>query len=291
MLAPLFPTFTRIRRHAVAALAVALAFGGSAQVAAAGSAAPLDARYTLYFAGLPLADLELSHTNGAADYASEFSIKTKGLVEVLVRYRGTAKVAGEVTDNGDLRPVTYDANFKRKNTTRTSRVRFAPETGEVVAVATAKQNKPQDSDVPPEMWVDVMDPLTAFMSLRQHLAAARMGEGEAIAVQIFDGRLRYDLHARLIGRQTVRFDDADWPALRVEATLKPIAGFNRNDLKRSGFGEEGLRAELVVTDDELMLPVSVHTTNTRMPIVFQLRGCRGGCSSQREAAAADQAAG
>jgi hypothetical protein len=291
MVAHRFPSFARSRRLTAAALLVALTLAGGARLSEAGGAAALDARYTLYFGGLPLADLQLSHANGAADYASQFSIRTKGLVEVFVRYRGKASVAGRLDEDGELKPLTYDASFKRKNTVRSSQVRFAPGTGEVVEVETTKQNKAQESDVPPEMWVDVTDPLTAFMTLRQHLAEARAGAGNPISAQIFDGRLRYDLEAELVGRQTVRFDGQDWPALRVEATLRPLAGFNRNDLRRSGFGEDGLQAELIVTDDELLLPISVRTTNTRMPILFQLQGCRGGCSSQLEAAVDAQAAG
>jgi hypothetical protein len=291
MVAHRFPTSARLGRLTAAAVLVALALTGGARLSEAGGAAALDARYTLYFGGLPLADLELSHANGAADYASQFSIRTKGLVEVFLRYRGKASVAGQMDEDGELRPLTYDASFKRKNEVRASQVRFAPATGEVVEIEITKQNKPQESDVPPEMWANVIDPLTGFMALRQHLGDIRAGAGNPIAVQIFDGRLRYDLEAELVGRQTVRFDGQDWPALRVQATLRPLAGFNRNDLRRSGFGEEGLQVELVVSDDELLLPISARSLNTRLPILFQLQGCRGGCSSQLEAAVDAQAAG
>jgi len=226
-----------------------------------------DLRYAMYLGGLPVADLRLGHAVDGTVYDARLEIKTIGLVDAFVRYRGRVEVEGRRSPDGELQPVTFESRYERRGTTRTSRVRFDPETGAVTLVENRKRGRPQANDVPPDLWRDVIDPLTAFLALRQGLA---QGSANGAQTQVFDGSRRYDLEFEVIGRERVRRAGREWAARRALLTLIPVAGFNENDVARAG-GDDRMRIEVLLSDDEDLIPLEIRTLDTRVAAVFLLR--------------------
>jgi hypothetical protein len=220
---------------------------------------PLDLRYGLYWAGFQIATLTLEHEVQSTRYHSQLLIETVGLVEKLVHYRAKTLATGRVGADDSLLPVTFRSEYSSRKKDRRSIVKFDPRSGDVVSLEITKRGKPDDSDVPEELRKNVIDPLTAFFRLRDFAATAR--KGDVFAAQIFDGRRRYDIKAKLDGH------DRDWIAGRqqrvidLELTLEFVAGSNADDLDKVGADDDRVEAELLLSDDERLLPLRMSLLN------------------------------
>ena len=90
------------------------------------------------------------------------------------------------------------------------------------------------------------------------------------AAQIFDGRRRYDVEATWRGRERVSIAGRSWPALRLEARLVAVAGFEDDDLHYAAAGEDDLVLEVLLSDDKRLLPLRVKTLNAAITGLAQL---------------------
>ena len=251
--------------------------------AAALQAAPpdsLDLRYDLYWGGIRIADLTLRHDADPLSYGSELSIKTVSVAELLARYRGHARISGERQPPGQLVPVAYRSEHESRESTRVSIVNFDPETGRVTELDLKKRGRAKESKVPGTLQVDVIDPLTAFFRLRERVDAARSGGSKHFQAAVFDGPRRYDVRAELVGRTRIQLAGREWQALRLELRMLPLAGFDEDDLAESETGDEGLLIEVLLSDDEHLLPLKMRTLNMAINAAIWLRqdcSTPGGC--------------
>ena len=252
-------------------LAVAVLMLGMAGSLQAAQETPLELRYGLYWGGVRLATLDLHHELAPDGYQSGLSIETVGLIERLAKYRAEANAAGERRRFGSLVPVTFSTKYKTRKKSRSAVIQFDPLTGDVVDLRIEKRGKPDGTDVPKELQHDVVDPLTAFLSLRDELARARIDGRGAFEAAVFDGRRRYDVEARVTGGERVKISGRSWTAIRVELDVLPIVGFDDDDLQEVGVDEdERLRLEVMFSDDERLLPLQVTTLDTTIAGTIRL---------------------
>jgi hypothetical protein len=231
----------------------------------------LELRYGLSWGGVQLATLALRHDAGPDGYAAETRMATTGLFDQIARYRGHSRIAGQRGPAGELRPVDYRSESERRNKTRTATLEFDPTTGRVVRLEMTKDSKPRRSNVPEELRRDVVDPLTALLQLRAWAAQARRDNASGPhRMAVFDGRRRFDLETAWGGRERVSLAGRSWPALRLEVRLVPVAGFDDDDLQHAQAGEDALALELLLSDDDRLLPLRVQTLNTTITGVAQL---------------------
>jgi Protein of unknown function (DUF3108) len=249
-------TVTRTLAVAVLMLSVA----GSARASEEPS---LELRYGLYWGGVRLATLDLHHEAAPGGYQAGLSVETVGLIKKLTKYRAEANAEGEQRLLGKRIPVTFSSMYKSRKKSRSAAIEFDPLTGDVVGLRIEKRGRPDGTDVPEELQHDVVDPLTAFFSLRDALRRARLeGRGEFEAA-VFDGRRRFDVEARVTGHERVKLSGRSWPAIRVELDILPIVGFDDADLEEVGADEnERLRLEVMFSDDEHLLPLQINTLDT-----------------------------
>jgi hypothetical protein len=252
-------------------LAVAVLMLGMAGPLQAAQEMPLELRYGLYWGGLRLATLDLHHELAPGGYRSGLSIETVGLVERFTKYRAEVNAVGERHWFGDLIPVSFSSKYKSRKKSRTAVIEFDPLTGDVVDLRIEKRGKPDGTDVPKEMQHDVIDPLTAFLSLRDELARARIDGQGAFEAAVFDGRRRYDVTAQVTGRERVKVSGRSWPAIRVELDILPIVGFDDDDLDEVGAdANDPLRLEVMFSDDERLLPLQASTLDTTIAGTIRL---------------------
>ena len=250
----------------------------TAAPAPAAQDAPLSLRYGLYWAGFQIATLTLEHEVDATRYRSQLLVESVGLVEKLVHYRAKTVATGELGEGNRLLPVTYRSEYRSRKKDRRSIVRFDPASGDVVELDLSKRGKPVKSKVPEALRKNVVDPLTAFLRLRDHVAAA--GEGEAFAAQIFDGRRRYDLAAEVVGRDHAWVAGRERRVVRLALRLEFLAGSNVDDLEEVAAGDRRLEAELLLSDDQRLLPLRLSLLNTMIANSIELlEDCSGeaGC--------------
>jgi hypothetical protein len=259
---------------------------GLTVVAATATAKPPELpalRYTMYFGGFRVVDLRLQQEQDDTDYGAGLEIRTTGLADMIVRYRGKASVDGVLGQS--LHPERYAFSYSSRKSRRVVEVEYDPETGDAEKVRSEKRGKRDKVDVPRELWNDVTDPLSAFLMLREHVAEWRDKGPSRFVAEVFDGRRRYMFDADVQGRTAHRRS----PAIAVTATIRPRAGFDTDEMSDRE-RREGYRLRALFSDDERLLPLEVRTLNTSIIVTIQLAGCTGqACASA--GAEGDRAAG
>jgi hypothetical protein len=251
---------SRLARAATLLISGLVAFVLTAAAVRADQDAPLNLRYGLYWAGFQIATLTLEHEIQSTRYRSQLLIESVGLVEKLVHYRARTLATGRLGDGDSLLPVTYRSEYRSRKKDRRSIVKFDPASGDVLELEITKRGKPDDSKVPEALRKNVIDPLTAFLRIRDHVATAV--KGELFTAQIFDGRRRYDLAAEVVGRDRAWIAGRDQRAVRLALTLKFLAGSNVDDLEEVAADDDRVEAELMLSDDERLLPLRLSILNT-----------------------------
>lgn len=219
----------------------------------------LNLRYGIYWAGFQIATLALEHEVRSTRYRSQLLIETVGLVEKLVHYRAKTSASGRLGEGDSLLPVNFSSEYRSRKKDRRSVVKFDPQSGDVLDLEITKRGKPDDSDVPEELRKNVTDPLTAFFQLRDHIATA--DDGDALAAQIFDGRRRYDVEARMVGRDRAWIAGRQQRVIKLALTLEFIAGADTEDLEEVAVEDDRVEAELLLSADERLLPLRMRILN------------------------------
>ena len=253
---------------------VLLAVAGSALAAGAATETvePAELRYTMHFGGFHVADLHFEQERSAERYAAGIRIRTAGLADMVLRYKGTAAVDGVLLDDGLLRPERYGFRYKSRKSRRVVEVDYDPADSRATRVRSEKRGKPDRVEVPEELWQEVLDPLSAVLMLREEVRE-RAGEPGSFRTGVFDGRRRYEL-AATIARPTVSGRDG-MATVEVAATIRPIAGFDPDDMTERE-QREGYRIQAQFTEGPQALPLEIRTLNTRAIVVIRLAGCSGG---------------
>jgi hypothetical protein len=245
----------RLARATTVLIGALIACALSAGPVGADANDPLDLRYGVYWAGFQIATLTLEHEVRSTRYRSQLLIETVGLVEKLVRYRAKTSASGRLGEGDSLLPVTYSSEYRSRKKDRRSVVKFDPRSGDVLDLEITKRGKPDDSKVPEELRRNVTDPLTAFFQIRDHVATA--DKGDAFAAQIFDGRRRYDVEARMVGRDRAWIAGRQQRVIRLLLSLEFLAGANADDLEEVAVEDDRVEAELLLSADERLLPLSL----------------------------------
>jgi hypothetical protein len=98
---------------------------------------------------------------------------------------------------------------------------------------------------------------------------------------VFDGRRRFDLNARAIGRGQAEIAGRTRPVIRAEVTLRWLAGSNRDEMEPAQAGDDTFRLELLLSDDERLIPLRLMTLDSLftakieiMPECLGPQGCQ-----------------
>jgi hypothetical protein len=249
----------RAARATIVLISGMIALVLAASLTRAAEEAPLDLRYGLYWAGFQIATLKLQHEVAPAGYRAKLAIETVGLVEKLVRYRARTLAKGELGPDGHLRPVAFSTEYRSRKKERRASVTFDPASGDVVEVRMTKRGKPDSSKVPEELRKNVVDPLTAFLRIREHVATA--DPAAPFVARVFDGRRRYELTARVTGRDRATVAGRDQAVLRLALTLAFVAGANPDALEDVATDDDRVELELLLSDDERLLPLAMKMLN------------------------------
>ena len=99
------------------------------------------------------------------------------------------------------------------------------------------------------------------------------------AAAVFDGRRRFDLNARTIGRSEAEIAGEVRPVIRIEIRLRWLAGSNQDEMEPAQAGDDTFRLELLLSDDERLLPLRLTTLDSlltaKVEIVPECLGPQG----------------
>lgn len=260
----------RIGRPAVwLALMVVL---GAAPLGASGGE-PLALRYQMSWAGLAIAALHLQHEADDHSYRAALEVETTGLADKLLQYRARSRATGMQNGTEQLIPARFESAYESRSKDRTILVRFDPDTSDVTELALTKRGEPDRSKVPAALQKGVIDPLSAFFQVRRRIAGGQPGAMDDFTAAVFDGRRRFELEARLVGRERIEVAGRSWTALKVALSLTWIAGSNRDDLGGATSDQDTLRLELFLSDDERLIPLQMHTIGSVLGTKIELLPC------------------
>ncbi len=252
------------RRSRAGLAAFILGIAGLAHPARADEIAAL---YQAYWAGLPTGEIRLILRDDPAAYRDEIAIRSEGLSRLVTRFRGTATSAGRLAAGRLPEPLRYDATYDlRKGRNRRLSMRFAARAGVVIADrgAADTSKKPPLADA---FRSNVLDPLSALTAIRD---ALRRGDRGTFRIPVYDGARRFDVIARVLPKR-----GAD-PALHLELTLAPIAGF-KGETSEDGDPDSAPRpVALTMSDDRRLMPLAMSVRLYYLPLVVDLtRWCAG----------------
>jgi Protein of unknown function (DUF3108) len=232
--------------------------------AASARADDIVAVYAAYWAGIPAGEIHIRLHNGAAAYHDEIEIRTTGLPALITRLRGTGIAEGRLAADRPAEPSRYDAIYdlwKRRNSHIS--MRFVPRAGAVIA-----ERGPDDTSrkppLPEKFRSNAVDPVTAFERVRDALRAPRRSADGSFAVPVYDGARRFDILGHILPKK-----DASEGTLRVELTLRAIAGFKGESSEDGDPDDAPRKVDLLVADDSRMMPLSLTVPVFFMPLVVQ----------------------
>lgn len=194
----------------------------------------------------------------AGGYHLSMYFETQGLAEEFGKSRFEAASTGSHGGATGPRPAKFEAvdgwmPFGRIRTT----LKFKG-----TKVATEIRPKPPAVPVRPGMTGGTIDPLTALYKLRRAVRRALKGGRPAFVFPIYDGAKRYDLHATLGSRRSIRAGSGYRPVVLVNARINPIAGFDRDERRR--FTASPMKIYLSI--DALFVPVEIRMAGARVTL-------------------------
>ena len=230
--------------------------------------------YAAFWAGLPAAEIRLRLSGDAAAYHDQIEIQTEGLPALLSRFRAMASAAGHLASGGPAEPEHYDAIYDlRKRSNRRISMRFMARAGALIA-----ERGPQDTSHKPPLAEgfrqNAVDPVTAIERIREALRTQRHQRAASFTIPVYDGARRFDILGRILPKQ-----EAGDGTLRVELTLRAIAGFKGETSEDGDPDSAPRKVELTVTDDARLIPLSIKVPVFFLPLVVRFDHlCTGSCS-------------
>jgi hypothetical protein len=220
--------------------------------------------YAAYWAGISAGEIQIRLHDGAAAYHDEIEIRATGLPALITRLRGTGIAEGRLAADRPAEPSHYDAIYdlwKRHNSHIS--MRFVTRAGAVIA-----ERGPDDTSRKPPLAEkfrsNAVDPVTAFERVRNALRAPRRSSDGSFTVPVYDGARRFDILGHILPKK-----DGGEGTLRVELTLRAIAGFKGESSEDGDPDDAPRKVDLLVTDDERMMPLSMTVPVFYMPLVVQ----------------------
>ena len=249
--------------------------------AAARTDEPFDLRYSFSWAGVPIAVFRLQHVTNAVVYQTELKIDTTGLVDQLFGYRSLSRATGSYDPPDRFTASRFRSTYTSSRKSRRILIRLDPDTGDVIDLDITRNGEPERSKVPEALQKGVTDPLTALIQLRERLARAPSA-GDSYKAALFDGRRRFDLEARVIGRGQTEIAGRPQGVIAVEVNLRWLAGSNRDEMEDAAAGENRFRLELLFSDDDRLIPLRLRTLDSLFTVQVEiLPECLGpqGCEA------------
>lgn len=227
-------------------------------------------RYQIEVGGVQVGTVELAAEAGRDTTKARVGWELGGLLGLIDREEGRLEARGRVGAGGSVLPAEFTGRFQESDREREVEIRYAPD-GSIERLRLTRDGRRRNSDVPEALREDTVDTLTAFWRLRRWAAADGGNDEEPLELAVFDGRRRYDLHARRLGETRAELGGRKVPAERIELRLVPRAGFDDDGrvLGRKVDPDEPW-AELVVTKGDDPIPLRATGTG-RLPWEITLR--------------------
>jgi len=246
----------KFMRRAIPALALLIAASGLAAPATAGDS-KIFARYDIAYNGLSIGTFRLHSDWNGTGYHMRAGARISLLSGVLFEWNARTESAGRLTANGP-KPKRYNFGYESGNKAGSVRLRF---NGAGVSHVNVDP-PPKSGRVPVKShhMRGVLDPLSAVIGLSQFRRPARGAQSCNEDLEIFDGKMRYDITLRYKNTRRVNSAGYNGPAYVCRAKFRAIAGHKPNK-EETGFLERTNDIEvwlIPVNKAQLYVPYHIH---------------------------------
>jgi hypothetical protein len=222
------------------------------------------AAYDCFWAGLPAGKIRLSLHDGGPTYRNEIEIESIGLPHLFTRFRAVARAEGRRGPDQRAEPSHYRAVYDlRKRRDKRISMQFLDRTGATIAER-AQDDTSQKPPLAENFRKNIVDPLSALERIRVVLREPR--RDAAFTIPVYDGARRFDIVGHVLPKK-----DPSEGILRVELTLRPIAGFKGETSEDGDPDDAPRKVELTVTDDPRVVPLSIKVPIFFMPLIVQFQ--------------------
>lgn len=195
--------------------------------------------YVFSWSGIRIGKLQLELKENDKEYSALSTLKTAGLVAAFSDHKSVTKVKGK-TQPDRYQPSEYRSDYFSGNKDKVIALKYGKD-GTVVEEAFTPPKRASRPDVPAKMKMGAADSLTAIFSMRHEIKQALKDGRSKMTVPVFDGKRRFDLHARVIDPNTsLRLDGKSVPAVKLGLRREAVAGFKQKELKKMAKGEPEL---------------------------------------------------
>jgi hypothetical protein len=211
-------------RYTIPALALLIAGGWNAAPAAADEA-KIFARYDIAYNGLSIGSFNFHSDWNGTGYHLRAGARISLLNGILFEWNARTESAGRLTSNGP-KPERYNFGFESGDKAGSVRLRFNGSSVSYVNI----DPPPKSNRVPVKNhhMRGVIDPLSAVIGLSQFRRPARGAQSCNEDLEIFDGKMRYDIALRYKTTRRVNSAGYDGPAYVCRANFRVIAGHKPN---------------------------------------------------------------
>lgn len=235
---------------------------------------PIDARYTITVAGLPVAEIALVLAPAEEGLAGRLVMQSVGLASLWSGARSELRAFIARAKEGIAVPRLFEAHYAKRDRERRVRIQY-DQNGSVREAEVTTLGRIKPTDVPEELQRGTVDPLTAFARLRDWLSEALAGRAPPqTEVAVFDGRKRLDLEVRLLGR--VERVEAGRESVELSARLIGRFGFDPDDsFIELPNGDQPRPLRVLVEAGETLLPLRIDVPDRPSgPVIALVRNCR-----------------
>jgi len=178
------------------------------------------------------------------------------------KHRTTMQTEAVEDGNGRIRPLTFAARYDKPDRVREIDLDYDDDGG-LADIRLLNNDREKESEVPPELRVGTVDPLTAFLQLQNWLASGPK-VGSHVVVPVFEGRKRADIEVHYRG--LARLPDSNREVHHLSAALIARSGFDRDDEMMSWPDEEERNwLETYVSLEDDTTPILIETSERRLP--------------------------
>jgi len=187
---------------------------------------PFSASYDFYIGGLPIAEISFNGSVSPLEYTANSTVKTRGLLELLVSGRVQAGAEGYRHTKGHLAPDRYRTQYTTRSEARNVSMAYSGEVANV-SITPPEEKKPYDTSA--SQHPQTLDPVTAAVTM---MNPRRFQDLCNRTIPVFDGKRRYDIVLLPVSRRPAG-ESAPAPAWSLPITrcfgiYERIAGFEGN---------------------------------------------------------------
>ena len=205
-------------------------------------------RYGVYWTGVHVADMFVSHSPTAMDV----EIKSYGLVKKISKFKSKTRTA-YLQDSGAVRPATFHTVFQNRSRERKIDIAYDAQGNVLKESVVPPDNRKKRPAVSQQGKDAAVDPLTATLLARQRVIEARQKGEKQFNFPIYDGRRLSMLNFKIGNTKNIKVDGKKYRVFPLTFRRSPIEGHTDRELER--MKEEEPTMKVYVTDDETAMPV------------------------------------